>query len=1266
MTNGWFVTSGDIKQWTKTNKRRAEELLPLLIRNLIYASCKPKHLHFPSGDSVSVGGWDGTLEIEDGNEFIPKGKSVWEFGTNENIQAKADEDYKKRTDNPKNLNPSETTFMFVTSLTWQKKESWCTSKNAEKVWLQVNGINADDLENWLQRCPGVHRWFATLIGKRAETVWDIEQAWDSWVHGTSIPATYELVQNGRTKQSEELSKSLKGEPTVICIKASSENEAYAFCLATLIKDEELAPRVLIVKEQNQFDVLLDTQNTLILMPQEFIPANRGYARQKGHFTVIPVNLSNPIKASNEIQLERMSRNDRINALQSMGLSNDQAEKIYADTRGYLGPIRRHEIVGPQDYIIPEWVDQFNPDILIAILLATEWDNKKEKDKEAVSRLAATPYEQFEQRLYELCSKGDSPVRLVGSIWQVVSKIDLWSLIAHKINKQSIERFEPVVFDVLGEPDPSYDLAPEERWLANIKGAVPEYSEALRSGLADSIALLAVYGDVACQNLGEVNLTDRVAYWVRVLLTKDISAPGWYSFGRNLIPLAEAAPESFLYALESSMQGGEPPIAPIFMEEGEFGGFPHANLLWALETISWNLDYLSRVALALARLSEIDPVGRYRTRPLGSLKEIFIGWINNTRASHEERLQIIDSNLVKFYPDVAWQLLISLLPERTGGFSTPIHKPDYRDWAEDIKKEVSNRDYHRYVEGIVDRLLNLVNKELKSRWPELIENITRLPEEKFKVCIEKLLAVTRDELGNEVRLRIADKLRFAISSNREFEEAQWALPKKAINNLEEAFNFIVPENPQLKNKYLFDEHIPHLIDPVVRRETDYPEREEIVGRYRRDALVEIYQTAGIDGIRQLASSCSYPSFIGNAMAKSELRSLVEEELLSWLEACEVSLITAAQSFVFACANIDPNGVRTILEQCESWNKDKFVNFLLGLPFDQTTFDILNDADREIKEMYWIKVRNYILNDRDLDKINWVVEQLLVNRRPLAAVDAAAQVLYNSRRKVPLDCSLLVNVLKKIVVDPTDNEQTPILQVRYDILKTIEYIQEQEELRKEEIAQIEWMYLTIFRFESVKPRYLQEEIIKNPAFFMQLVSWIYKSDESERELEEMDEESLKYRAKNTWELLQIVSGIPGQQAEGSIDAKELKEWVYKAREQLERAGRKKIGDDQIGKILSNSPVREDGVWPHETVRDLIEELQSHELDKALEVGKWNSRGVTSRLPFDGGKQELELAEKYREQAEKIKLKWPRTSEILRCLERSYKHDADWEDRQVEQRE
>lgn len=1269
METGWFVTANDIKQWTETNKRQAEGLLPKLVRRLIRASCKPDNLHFPSGDSIAIGGWDGTLEVHEGNEFVPSDFSIWEFGTDESINKKFEEDFQKRTDNPGGIDPSETTFVFATSRIWKDKNKKCSEKSKENFWKQVRGINANDLENWLEQCPSVHRWFASIIGKRTGSVWDIEQAWESWTCGTSIKATSELVLNGRSEQSESLITKLMGSPSLIHVKANSENEAYAFTLAIIAKTEDFASRALIVKDQISWNLLLDTQNSLILIPQGFTPENIGYAKQKGHFVIIPLNSTDSKMISNEIILEKMPREDRIKALQSMGLSKDQAEKIYSDTHGFIEKIRRHEILGPSEQMIPEWVDCFDSKILTAIIIVTKWDTRKEKDKEAVSILAGIPYDQLEEKLYELTSFEDAPIRLVGNFWQIISKKDLWSLIACKINRQTIDRIENVVFDVLGEPDPSFDLPPRERLMASIKGAVPEYSNELKSGLADTLALLSALGDHECRNMGEIRLTDRIAYWVTKLLTKDTSARGWYSFGQNLVPLAEAAPQSFLQSLENSMEGSNPSIGQLFIEQEAFYGYSYSNLLRALETISWNLSYLSQVSQDLARLSEICPSENYGNGPLNSLKEIFLGWVNNTCATHENRLKIIDSVLIKYYPEVTWKLLISLLPEDLGGFSTPICKPNYHDWAKTYCKKILKKDYFQYVYCVADKLINLVDQDSKSRWIELTKNVTRLPKKYIDEFVDKLLTIERSELSDEIQLEIADELRHIISRHRKFKDRKWALPKEAIDKLEEAFNFIVPNDLLLKNKYLFDEYIPEFIYPIIGLETDYQKSEEIIENYRKNALLVIYRIKGTDGIRELTIKCNFPDIVGTIIAKSEFKSNIESEVLDWLESEDEGLITASQSFILWCAVVDENWINSIFNQFSSRSKHWIVNFLLGLPFNQKTFEILSISEEEIINDYWKKVKSYYLNNTDLGMINWVVEQLLTNGRPLNALDATC-VFYGSNQAVPLDCSLLANTLKEIAFTNLRNidqsirkyERLSDIQTRdHNIIQAIEYIQEQGQLSREEIAHIEWIYLPLLKYNSVKsikPVYLEREILSNPDFFVYILSLVFKPQDEK----DLTATSKKNMAKNAWLLLSMISEIPGQK-EDSVNAEKLREWVYKSREELEKLGILEIRDDQIGTILSNSPLGTDGIWPHEAVRDLIEELRNPTVEHALEIGKLNLRGGTTRLPFDGGKQERDLVKKYHDYAEKLALQWPRTSEIIRSLERSYEHDADREDWDVE---
>ncbi len=66
----------------------------------------------------------------------------------------------------------------------------------------------------------------------------------------------------------------------------------------------------------------------------------------------------------------------------------------------------------------------------------------------------------------------------------------------------------------------------------------------------------------------------------------------YDIGGNLRRLAEASPDTFLEFIEKNMDL----LSESFQGSTGMlmGGNYHTNLLWALEILSWNKDYLSRV------------------------------------------------------------------------------------------------------------------------------------------------------------------------------------------------------------------------------------------------------------------------------------------------------------------------------------------------------------------------------------------------------------------------------------------------------------------------------------------------------------------------------------------------------------------------------------------------------------------------------------------------------------------------------------------------
>ena len=119
--------------------------------------------------------------------------------------------------------------------------------------------------------------------------------------------------------------------------------------------------------------------------------------------------------------------------------------------------------------------------------------------------------------------------------------------ARAVRGDDLDRLEPVVRRVLLERDPALDLSPDDRWYAATVGKSPAHSGDLRRGLAVTLALLGIHGDVidAGHGASGAQWADRV---VRELLREanaDATGDTWNSLASVLPQLAEAAPDAFL-------------------------------------------------------------------------------------------------------------------------------------------------------------------------------------------------------------------------------------------------------------------------------------------------------------------------------------------------------------------------------------------------------------------------------------------------------------------------------------------------------------------------------------------------------------------------------------------------------------------------------------------------------------------------------------------------------------------------------------------------
>ena len=216
-------------------------------------------------------------------------------------------------------------------------------------------------------------------------------------------------------------------------------------------------------------------------------------------------------------------------------------------------------------------------------------------------------------------------------------------------------------------------------------------------------------------------------------------------------------------------------------------------------------------------------------------------------------------------------------------------------------------------------------------------------------------------------------------------------------------------------------------------------------------------------------------------------------------------------------------------------------------------------------------------------------------------------------------------------------------------------------------MEWLYLPILDSygTSRNPKNLEDELANNPAFFIDVLKWIYIPKDKEMledERKEISDEIVQNRAKQAYHLLHSWKKIPGMKDDYSINAQELRQWIEKVRRFAKDVGRLDVADIEIGKMLAQYP-ENIPQWPQEIIFQIIEEINTESLKSNYSSALFNKRGSSTRGPFDGGDIEREKAKYFEKLADDFKNKYPNVSEIFKRLEIGYLADAKRMDEQAE---
>jgi hypothetical protein len=376
-----------------------------------------------------------------------------------------------------------------------------------------------------------------------------------------------------------------------------------------------------------------------------------------------------------------------------------------------------------------------------------------------------------------------------------------------------------------------------------------------------------------------------------------------------------------------------------------------------------------------------------------------------------------------------------------------------------------------------------------------------------------------------------------------------------------------------------------------------------------------------------------------------------DLLSWLDAEDSRLQMVAASW--ATYKLTSCGVPWLcdaLAQPQMAATDRRILLALNAPPTSEVWDALADLDQDLSDLYWERMAAFSVPPMDAAR---AASELLAHNRPWVAVDLLAGTMHGSDKDPSsITPELVSEVLTAgLAADPAEAQPQTL---GYELGLLLDYL-ESEETDPTALARYEFMFFHLLD-DHRRPRALFTALASEPSLFVDLVSRIYRGkNEPERKLDEQE----ATLANHAWWVIHHWRELPGKHEDGTVDSKHLGKWVREARLAFAESDRADIGDEVIGQTLATCPQGSDGIWPAEAVREIVETIGSQSIESGIHTGVINDRGTTSRGVYDGGKQEWDLAAKYRDWSKQTATEWPRTSRVLRRLAESYERDARRED-------
>ena len=947
----------------------------------------------------------------------------------------------------------------------------------------------------------------------------------------------------------------------------------------------------------------------------------------------------PCYSSEKLVLRKRTRKNLISALEKIEIAYSDAYALVDNTHGLYSALRK-KLFNEASHTKHLWVERHS-DVVMAALLCGKW-TESEGDKLIFEELAGTSYENCKKELLEY-SRGETPfvVQFKGhgsDNMQLASIEDAWEELDYYITDTMWNKFIKLFYDVLIESEPIFDHPFEKHFEMSIRIPKSDWSQALKRGMLRTLVMRAFYRK---HDESQYEIDNIIKKVLETINTKE----RWGYISQYMTELCEASPIAVLEKLEKELL--VPSGLKELFETNDGDSFTsrhyYTNVLWAVEQLLQQKQYVIRAIAWLWDMDSYNIKYRISNSPKAVLETVFCAWINVSVLTVEQKIELAKKAVEK-YPN-AWDIIYSNLPNgRTSicsTFSTPRHRAV--DEPGEVYVPQLNKTYIEYLNICV----NNINGDV-DRWSKVISSLHMYPLENQNDVLSKLNE-SCERMSDAEKTQIKNKLRALIYRHRYFSEAEWSIREAVLEKYELALNSISVDNKVFDFLYLFAQSYEFpLLNPVPfhheeklqssRDENNVLREKEILSQFK----LFKENNYSIDELIELASANDKYS-LGEVLAEFYCENIFNEQIYEKLLENDFALTQAYEyaRTIYRSCGISMHEILKITK--EITQNAKFIAWIISLEpiASEKTALIRNESENAKKEYWRLNLRRVLSDDAEEIVCLWALNEC----KEYGTLDSYLQLLFDVKNRIA-DSNLYSFIFEIVNIKiHTPTQMTSYyLKELLDILHA-KYMDDVEKCTQ--LALLEWGCRNALEWEDMK---CTQRIMKvEPTMYAELVKIIYKSEGDE----EVTEEKTKM-ANALYSGFSKAEFCPCEK-DGKVDYSELKVWIDTFKDMLIKQKQSGLFEHLIGRLLAFSPLGEDGLMPCEAVRRIIEENYSDSLKRAYAIAVINKRGVHT---LSAGQAELQLSQKYKNNAQNLQENYPHTAAIYFYLSDSYKRDAEYE--------